>query len=217
VKSFLFVVLSFMAGASHAVSVTNGNFSDGLSGWNDVSFGGLASVGSDETLSLSGGAGSEPYAASVWQGDDGTFFFSDPLELSAGDLFLSFDVLLRDQADDTSETGTSFFEDSLSIEFYDAMDLSYDLFFQSGADFSVGDEWSTVFLDISSLQGREFALTVNLFDENDGFNAIFGLDNFAFTDTNSPGGTYPVPEPSSFALFMFGIFALFLRRRSIRD
>ncbi|WP_421859261.1 PEP-CTERM sorting domain-containing protein [Marinobacter salarius] len=211
------IVFLVVSVSSHAVPITNGDFSEGLTAWSDVSLSGSASVGSDETLTLGGGAGAEIYSASLWQGDNGFFQFSNPLSLSAEDKFLSFDVRLESQPGDVSESGTSLFADSLSLELYDSLDFTYDLFFQSGSDFAVNGNWSTVFLDISSLQGRDFALTINLFDEDDGFNSLFGLDNFAFTASDSPDDSIPVPEPASLGLLVLGLGALLLRRRSAKS
>lgn len=217
-KPFVFVGIVFLVVSvgSHAAPIENGDFNEGLSGWNDLSLGGSASISGDDTLLITGGAGAEIYSASLWQGDNGSFQFSDPLSLTPEQNFLAFDVRLEDQSEDASESGSSFFSDSLSMELYDSLDFSYDLFFQSGSDFSIGSEWSKVFLDVSSLQGRDFALTINLFDEDDGSNALFGLDNFAFTETDSPdgSGSVPVPEPASLGLLVLGLGALLLRRRS---
>ena len=210
----VFLVVSV---SSHAVPITNGDFSDGLSGWSDVSMSGSASVGSDEALTLGGAAGAEIYSASLWQGDNGFFQFLDPLSLATGEKFLSFDVRLQGQSEDASESGTSLFSDSLSVELYDSFDFTYDLFFQSGSDFAVNNAWSTVYLDISSLQGRDFALTINLFDEDDGFNTLFGLDNFMFTKTDSPNDSVPVPEPASLGLLALGLGALIMRRRTAKN
>lgn len=217
-KSLFLVSIAFLvvSVSSHAGPISNGDFSQGLSGWTDLSSGGSAAVGTDETLLLGGGTGAEIYSASLWQGDNGFFEFSDPLSLNAAEKFLSFDVRLEAQPEDPSESGTSFFADSLSLELYDSLDFSHDLFFQSDLDFTVSGSWSTVFLDISSLQGRDFALTINLFDEDDGFNTLFGVDNVTFTDTDSPKNTVPVPEPASLGLVALGLGGLMLRRRAAK-
>ncbi|QSP95538.1 PEP-CTERM sorting domain-containing protein [Marinobacter salinisoli] len=213
----LFLSLALFAGNSFALSITNGDFSQGLAGWENVSVGGSASVGPDQALYLDGGIGAEPYSASLWQGDDGSFLFSNPLSLATGESFLSFDLMLASQDLDSSESGSSIFEDSLSIELYDADDWSFDLYFQSGWDFDVTDSWQTVFLDISSLQGRDFALTINLFDEDDGVNSSFALDNFFFTNSNQPDDPVSVSEPASLSLFLIALTGFALRRRSVRN
>lgn len=211
------LVLLVVSVGAKAAPITNGDFSQGLSGWNDLSFGGSANVGSEEALVLGGGAGTGSFAASVWQGDDGFFQFTNPLSLSGNEQYLAFDVLIAGLPEDPQESGASLFRDSISLELYDSLDFTYDLIFQSGSDFAVGNIWSTVFLDVSSLQGREFALTVNLFDEDDGFNTLFGLDNFEFTETTSQHDPVPVPEPASIGLFLVGLSALMLRRRAVKS
>jgi hypothetical protein len=219
VKPFFLVGIVFqvVSVGSHAGPISNGDFSQGLSGWTDLSVGGSAKVGGDETLLLGGGTGAAIYSASLWQGDNGFFEFADPLSLTAAEKFLSFDVRLEAQPEDTSESGTSFFTDALSVELYDSLDFGYDLFFQSDLDFAVDGSWSTVFLDISALQGRDFALTINLFDENDGFNALFGVDNVMFSETDSLDDSISVAEPASLGLLALGLGALMLRRRTVKS
>jgi hypothetical protein len=199
-------------GAAQAAVITNGDFESGLTAW---TANGDSQV-QDGALRLQGGDGAEAYSASAWQGDDGSFSFADPLVLPPSLNYLSFDVRRLASEVDTFESGFSILSDALSIEIYDAYDFAQDLSFFSGMDFTITGEWTTVLLDISAYTGDGFALSLNLFDEDDGLNTAIGVDNLFFTENANPAGPRPpvtVPEPGSFVLMGLALGALVTRRR----
>ncbi|MDH5445720.1 MAG: PEP-CTERM sorting domain-containing protein [Gammaproteobacteria bacterium] len=203
-----FMTVSFTAGAA---MLTNGDFSTDGSGWSDASStGAITFVGGAAQLDT--GSGDDPYSSILVQGDDGFFSFLNPISLGAGEAFLNFDVNFSSLGNDLSESGSSFFDDYLSIALYDSLDFSYDLIFTPGVDSSLGDGWTRINLDVSVLSGREFALSFELSDQDDGFDSRVLLDNISFSETALPGGgdttPVPVPEPNTWFLLALGVFLL---------
>ena len=141
------------------------------------------------------------------QGDDGAFSFLDPILLTNDIKWLTFDVK-AEFFDDLYESGLSTFSDALRINLYDELDFTgaSDLLFSSDNDFLVSNQWQVIQLDVSALAGRSIALSFELFDENNKLDAIFQLDNIAFS---ANAVSTPVPEPPTFILFT--IAAIFLR------
>lgn len=165
--------------------LTNPDFGAGTDGWLDNSSTGTTAV-VDGVAQLTGGDGNHPYSATLMQGDDGSWSFSEPLTLPTEVTKLRFDALFEDIAVDPSETGGSLFSDYLIVDVFDALDFGLDLFFNPEIDINVAGSWLTIDLDISSLAGRDTALSFSLSDQNDGRNSRVYLDNVQLL-------TQPVP------------------------
>lgn len=201
-----FMTVSFTAGAT---VLTNGDFSTDGIGWNDASSTGSVSfVGGSAQLDT--GSGDDPFSSIMVQGDDGFFNFLNPISLGVGETFLNFDVNFSSLGNDVSETGISIFNDYLSVALYDSLDLSYDLIFTLGGYSSFGDGWTRINLDVSAMSDREFALSFELSDLNDGLDSRVLLDNISFSVAALPGDgdVVPVPEPSIWALLALGVLLL---------
>ncbi len=193
-----------------AVPFANADFSSGMSSWNDASSTGSAAVVSGEAQ-LDTGAGTDLYSAILVQGDDGFFTFGSPVTLGVSDSYLNFDVSFEDLGFDTTESGGSFFIDELFVSLYDALDFSKDLLLQPGINSSLGAGWTRFHLDISTLAGRDVALSFELTDENDGRDSRVKIDNITFS--SAPDAQH-VPEPASIFLLAMGLLLVMTIRKS---
>lgn len=202
---FMAACFALVASPVFAVPFTNGDFSSGSTGWNDASSTGTASVVSGQAQ-LDTGAGTDLFSAVLVQGDDGFFNFSNPISLDASVNYLNFDVAFVDLGVDGSESGGSFFTDALFVYLYDALDFSKDLFIDPLVDISFGSTLTRLHFDVSSLAGRDVALSFELADENDGRNSRVLIDNITFTSTIN--GNVSVPEPPMVLLIATGLVGL---------
>jgi hypothetical protein len=193
--------------SAHA-SFINGDFESGTTGWNDASSTGTTGVVGG-SAQLDTGIGSDAFSAILVQGDDGFFTFSSPITLAADVVSLDFDVSFINTGPDQSETGTSFFfTDHLIIALYDALDFSYDMFYDP-IDIINASGWTSFSWDVSSLAGREVALSLELVDEDDGFDSRALVDNIRFiSPVTTPPPENTVPEPGTLYLFAFGLLGL---------
>lgn len=207
-KVFSGVLLALISLPALAIPFANGDFSSGMSSWNDASTTGNVSVVGG-VAQLDTGSGDDPFSAILVQGDDGFFTFASPITLDASDLILSFDVNFIDLGIDASESGGGFFTDALSVILYDALDFTQDLFFLPGIDSSLGAGWTRFDLDISSLAGRDVALSFELADANDGRNSRVQIDNIAFSNTS-----IAVPEPEPVHLLALGLLLMTVMRKT---
>jgi len=214
VMALTMTAISTMA---HAVPFSNGDFTSGGTDWNDASSTGSVSFVSG-AAQLDTGSGDDPYSAILVQGDDGAFNFGAPISLEAGDTFLNFDVSFISLGTDVTETGGSSFGDYLSVVLYDSVDSSFDTTLTSAIDSSLGEGFVRYNLDVSSLIGRDIALSFELSDLNDGFNSRLLLDNISFSSVPLPGGdTTPVPEPDTLFLLGLGFILLGVRAKIIQS
>jgi hypothetical protein len=209
ILSGLFVLVSHPV---YAIPFTNGDFSSGLSGWNDASFTGSVSE-SGGIAQLDTGAGADPFSAIIVQGDDGFFNFNSPISLQADNLYLNFDVQFADLGADMLESGASFFTDYLSVIVYDAVNFFDDLVLDPGVDVTTGSDWQRINLDVSSLIGHDVALSFELNDQDDGRDSRVLLDNISFTSTPETIDTIAVPEPNTIFLFAVGVLLLVTTRQ----
>lgn len=204
-QAILSVAGLLAAQASSAALLQNGTFDSGLQSWTDASETGQVAWQNDKAV-MSTGAGSSPYSSIFVQGDDGWFTFDDPVLVPGDALFIEFDAAMISRQADATESGNSFFDDVFSLNIYDALDWDYDLL----NTVALTDTVQTFSFDVTSLIGRDVALSFELADEDDGFNSWVSLDNVAFFSRPATS----VPEPSAFILMMLGIFGLgFARRR----
>jgi len=204
VKYLLLFTTFFLSNNTIAGLIANGDFQDGLQQW--YSSGNISVI--DNSAQLATNVGYSPFDdVTLIQGDDGTFSFFDPILLTNDIKWLTFDIK-AEFFDDLLESGLSTFSDVLRINLYDELDFTgaSDLLFSSGSDFLVSNQWQIIQLDVSDLAGRSIALSFDLLDENNKRDAIFQLDNIAFS---ANAVSTPVPEPSTFILFT--IAAIFLR------
>lgn len=202
-KTLCAVVFSLFVSSASAVPLTNGDFSSGMGDWNDASsFGSATVVGGQAQLDT--GAFTDLYSSVLVQGDDGFFNFFSPITLDADVQFLSFDVAFFDLGVDATETGGAFFSDALNIWLYDALDWSYDLGIDPLVDISFGSTMTTLLFDVSSLAGREVALSFELSDANDGRNSRVVIDNVEFIAE--------VPAPSVILLMATGLLLMGRRK-----
>ncbi len=202
-KSLLTVMLVSSSVPAFAVPFANGDFSSGMTGWNGtISPGTVLVLGGEAQLAT--GAGSDPYSAVLVQGDDGSFMFPSPITLDSNDQFLNFDVSFLDLGIDGSESGGSLNTDALTIAMYDALDFNYDKLFAPGIDITLGSGWTQFSIDISSLAGRDVALSFELADENDGRDSRVKIDNVTFTGAVVQNA----PEPASVLLLALGIMLM---------
>jgi len=201
-KPLLGIALTFLTLPVFAVPFTNGDFTSGLSSWNDASGSGSVLV-SGGVSQLETGSGVDSFSSVLVQGDDGFFNFLSPVSLAASDRFLSFDVQFLDLGVDSSELVAGILTDSLGVNLYDALDFNLDLLgIVSGIDSSLSG-WTHFDVDISSLSGRDVALSFELADVTDGRDSRVYIDNIAFGDSINT-----VPEPNISFLFMMGLFFL---------
>lgn len=202
-------LLSLLTLGAHATPLQNGDFSAGLDNWNNAGAGDATVEGGAAVLQTLMGNLADPFSAILVQGDDGSFSFASAFALPSDTISLQFDVR-RLVFFDGQEAGGSLFEDALTVAVYDALGIgTTDLLFTSGTDFAVSTDFQQVTLDVASLAGRAVALSFELFDESDGLDSRFILDNVAFVQRIV--GTVPVP--SSLMLTGLAVALLWSRRR----
>lgn len=206
--------LALVTGPVFAIPFTNGDFSAGTTGWTDASGTGSASVVVGQAQ-LDTGSGTDPYSSVFVQGDNGFFSFTSPISLDSSVTYLNFDVAFIDLGADSSETGGSFFSDFLSVALYDAADSLLDIFIDPLVNSGFGSMMMTFQFDISSLAGRDIALSFELNDENDGRDSRVLLDNISFTARND--SVVPVPEPPVIYLMAAGLVLMGYRRAKKRN
>lgn len=198
---FFTLNLIFFSQISNAGLISNGDFTDGLDGWSDVSSSGAVSVINGAANFVSG-SGTDLYSAVLVQGDDGFFSFNTPLVIDADNAVLKFDLWQLSRTTDIFESAMSVLNDSLNLSIYDAEDPSFDLLF---TNFIITSQLQQFTLDISSLIGRSVALSYELNDEDDGFNSTFALDNVELTSAS-----VTVSEPNTIFLILLSLF-LFIK------
>ena len=194
---FFTLNLIFFSQLSNAGLISNGDFTDGLDEWTDVSSSGAVSVINGAANFVSG-SGVDLYSAVLVQGDDGFFSFNAPLVIDMQHAVLKFDLWQLARTTDTLESAMSVLNDSLNLSIYDSEDPSFDLLF---TDFIITSQLQQFTLDISSLIGRSVALSYELNDEDDGFNSTFALDNVELTSA-----TIAVSEPNTIFLILLSLF-----------
>lgn len=204
IKCMFAAVMQFAIFSAAQAAIINPNFEDGLDGWNDLSSTGTV-IANGSFAEFTGGDGDMPFSAVLTQGDDGSFSFSAPVQLSPQASKFEFSLWLINKVDDFSETGTGSFSDYFTVSFYDSLDIAFDLFFGE-LDFTAG---GLISLDVSSLAGRDVAISFELHDEDDGFNVQIGLGNLLVIERTS------VPESSSLILIVIGLLSLVVSRRSV--
>ena len=205
--------LFLIAAPAFSAPLSNGDFNTQDS-WNDGSFSGSAAIESGIAV-LATGAGSDPFSAALFQGDDGSFSFTDAISIGSDIVGLSFDV--KKSLSHAVDEALTQFTDTLTVSIYDAFNPAADAFFlgdgsAAPGSFSVTEQWSNIQLDISALAGNFVALAFELSDELDGFDTTIYLDNIRFTKAD----VIAVSEPSSFALIALGLLALGFTRRSTK-
>lgn len=189
---------------SQAATFTNGNFDSGLAPWTSD---GNVSLNAGKVELSTIGAGGLFSAASLMQGD---FFSGDPaIQLGGSDNFLNFDVWYQDLGPGGGSGSVT--SDGLVVSVYDELGISADLFFDSQFDFLSGAPSASVSLEISSLAGRTVGLFFDVFDENDGRNSLFTVDNVFFSATRQ---FVTVPEPETLFLLLPGLFIVCWRSRN---
>ncbi|MCQ8186488.1 hypothetical protein [Parvularcula maris] len=187
-------------------AIVNGDFSAGSTGFVTFEDGGTVSIsGGTATLSTDAGLGADVLVASISQGDDGSFTFDPGLLVPSNAVSLVFDITQAVADVDALEDGTSFFGDSLQVLLADSEDLLLDV-----ATFIEAGDVGSFTVDISSLQGRTVALFIDLFDEDDGFDTTFSIDNIAFVLDDVVN---PIPLPGAFVFALTGFGGLLLRKR----
>ncbi len=202
-KTCIILCLMLLAGPVFSVPFSNGDFSAGAASWVDASATGSASVVGGQAQ-LDTGLGSDPYSSVFVQGDDGFFSFGSPVSLDSSVNYLNFDVAFIDLGADTFETGNSSYSDFLRISLYDLIDPSWDIYIDPLVDIGLGSTMVTLQFDVSSLAGRDIALSFELSDENDGRNSRVLLDNITFTT----GGVVSVSAPSVIYLMLIGLILM---------
>jgi len=203
-KRLLLGLILLSALPVNAASFVNGGFASGGSSWNDASDTGSVLISGGEAV-LQTGAGTNLYSAVMVQGDDGSFNFNDRFLLGNDIEFLHFDALFNRLGQDGSEVvAAGSFSDALFVSLYDYEDLSqaHDLLFDPQINSTVDGVLVSYALNVSSLQGREIALSFELLDDNDGYDSKVTLDNVRFAAA-LPSGT--VPTPSVLVLLLAGL------------
>ncbi|AEF02324.1 PEP-CTERM sorting domain-containing protein [Alteromonas sp. KS69] len=197
----------FFSTAALATLINNGDFSSGLNDWSDASFTGSVTENDGQAI-LSSGDNTDPFAAVLIQGDDGSFLFDSPIMVDPNVSMLSVDAALLSMLFDPTEQGGSAFSDTLFLAIYDAVDYTFDAVFEIPA---LGNVAETFLFDMSDWLGRGIAISFELADEDDGFNLSYSVDNVLFTYNNTP---VPVPEPESFIMLLVGLTLLARCRKS---
>jgi hypothetical protein len=192
----------------------NGGF-DTTDGWNVVATDGSVSFPSGAARLETGSDAYGPFSAVLIRGDDGSFAFADPIQLTADTTSLVFDVSFLDLGPDGGEPIFGTFSDYLGVNLYDSLDPSLDLQFVSALDFAESTDFATVSLDVSSLAGRSVALSFELNDEADGRDTAVRIDDVCFA--NAGGCGTAVPEPSAALVFGFGLWLVCARVRRLRS
>ena len=210
IKTFIFVPLFLISNLVNAALILNGNFDNDLEHWHDASDTGSV-VFDNEAVNLKAGDGTSVYSAVFVQGDDGFFNFNSPINIESGFSWISFDLWQVSNEVDNTESAIAPFHDYLKLFVYDSIDTSFDL---ELSGFSVNTTQQAFIFDISSFIGRSVAFSFELVDEQDGFNAAYGLDNIQLRAQPNT----VVPEPSGFLLFLIAftlfVFTQFHRNRS---
>ncbi|WDE13105.1 PEP-CTERM sorting domain-containing protein [Thalassomonas haliotis] len=201
----VFIQLLFFSCFSQASLISFGEFSNSLGDWHDASANGSV-FAEDGVAKLASGSGNSPYSSVLVLGDDGNFAFNDALLIDSVNTLLHFDLWFFESEKDNSESGSSSFTDNISLAVYDAVDSSFDILMQN---INVSALQTTFTLDLSALAGRYVAFSFELADENDGYNAVFALDNVFLSSATS------VPEPSSLLLFFALLIPVFGRKHLI--
>ncbi len=215
-KTCIAICLALMAGPVLAIPFTNGDFSAGTAGWTDASATGSASVVAGQAQ-LDTGSGTDPYSSVFVQGDDGFFSFPSPVSLDSSITYLNFDIAFIDLGVDSSETGSSPYSDFLSVFLYDANDSFLDIYNGPLVSTSFfGPTMTTLQFDVSSLAGRDIAISFELSDENDGRDSRVLLDNISFTAEDDNVVPVPVPEPPVIYLLTAGLMLMNYRRLKMR-
>ncbi|WP_396643038.1 hypothetical protein [Methylomonas sp. 2B] len=203
------LILAALSSANPAVAgtIVNGSFDNDLSGWTALTSGGSAQWEAGAAV-LAGGQGANPFAASLVQGDDGSFSFTSPIILSAGNDWLKFDVSFTSLGVDALETPSGF-TDNLTLTLYDADDITgaSDALIASIDSTTVGV--TSIAFDLSAFIGRSVAFSFEFNDENDGFDYSAAIDNVRFEAS-------PVPVPPSVlfeATALAGFAVASIRRR----
>ncbi|MFK7976409.1 MAG: MYXO-CTERM sorting domain-containing protein [Halioglobus sp.] len=210
IRKTLATVLFILAGttAAQAMPLQNGDFSAGLDQWTNAGATDAMVEDGAAVLSTQPGDNANPFSAILVQGDDGNFNFPNAFLLPSDIVTLEFDVRAVSSPDFT-EAGGSLFTDALTVAVYDALGVGpTDLLFTSGTDFAVTTDWQQVSFDVAALAGNPVALSFALFDESDGADTRFFLDNVGFV----PRLVGTVPVPSSLALILLGLVAVRRRR-----
>jgi len=215
-KKLLLGLILLSAVPVNAASFVNGDFSAGNTAWNDASDNGSISFFGGEAV-LQTGTGTSLFSAIMVQGDDVFFNFNDPFLLGNDIEFLHFDALFSQEGQDNLEVvGSGSFSDALFVSLYDYADGSggHDLLFDPEINSTVDGMLISYALNVSSLQGREIALSFELVDDNDGFDSKVTLDNVLFAPAPQSG---TVPSPSVLVLLLAGLPLLqrFTKQRAI--
>lgn len=200
-----------MLGSTSMASIVNGDFSGGSTGYFVLESNGLVTFSADQVM-LETGAGAEPFTASLFQGDDGTFSFASAITVPDTALFFAFDLVGFDQTAATDEDGSSFFTDGFSVALFDALDLNLDIYSDY---YDAGTAFGQILIDVTSLQGRMIAFAVDLFDENDGFDTTVTLDNFQFVLETTTGDPVPLPAAVWLGAFGFAVMTRLGRRKTV--
>ncbi len=203
-KRLLLGLILLSALPVNAASFVNGDFASGGSSWNNASDTGSVSFSGGEAV-LQTGTGTSIYSAVMVQGDDGSFNFNNRFLLGNDIEFLHFDALFNRLGTDSSEAVTAgSFADALFVSLYDYQDITFahDLLFDPQINSTVDGLLISYAFNVSSLQGREIALSFELLDDNDGYNSKVTLDNVRFAPV-LPTGT--VPTPSVLVLLFAGL------------
>lgn len=211
-KSYQFLtgVLFFFILPASAFSgaITNGDFASGLSGWATVIGNGDVQASGGQAV-LSTGRGTDPFSAVLVQGDDGNFNFPSPILISSNDIFFKFDALFADLGIDATESPLGSLTDHLNVWLYDANDLSGN---HDALIANINASITGYSFDLSGFAGRSVAFSFELNDEADGRNTQVSIDNVRIEQRS----IQPVPEPTSLALIIAGLFRLRSVRRSNR-
>jgi len=179
----------------NAASFNNGDFSSGGTSWNDASDTGSVTFSAGQAI-LETGTGVSGFSAVMVQGDDGFFNFPNPISLASDAKWLSFSAKIDELGADNTES-SSIFTDALNVYLYDALDFNLDLLFLTIDSDSYSLGFISYMLDVSSLQGRDIALSFELVDENNERNSSVTIDNVAFSAA--------VPAPSVLVLLLVGL------------
>ena len=215
-KKFLLGLFLISALPVNAASFGNGDFSSGGTLWNTIADNGSVNIaGGQAVLETFSGQSVLAPAATLLQGDDGNFWSSlgvDPFTLAVDANWLLFDAIFENLGRDGSESGGSLFSDALLVSLYDYDDVTggMDLYFDPVIDSSVDGLLLSYALDVSSLKGRNIALSFELYDEDDLRDSRVTLDNVQFV------ASLPVPEPSALVLLLAGLPLLRLCTRQKR-
>lgn len=199
--SSLFVASIVLSNFAFAASIVNGAFDADLSGWSTVTNTGTAQWDAGKAV-LATGSDAAAQSMVLVQGDDGSFSFSSPILLGAGDDLFKFDAVFATLGADALESGGGF-SDNLNVWLYDAVNSSFDTIIATIDATTASLSFS---FDLSSFIGRSVAFSFELNDENDGFDSKVSLDNIRMEQRPV---IISVPEPGTFLLLIItGLFGL---------